>query len=343
MGECRTTANLQRALGHCWLQDFHYQTNEHLFQCKLAVELLLLLKPLPKYHSFHKTCAAAAPARSSVHFSHCGPGLGTPKLSVQYPGTAQLWRSLFFPPSMNHQWWHKVSPTGIMVQVGAVIPWNWTVAPWCHQGKELQQPWSSSLCGESKVSQRGAARKGSHPVHALKRRKEEPLLPFIFLLLPPSTLPSGKHPCQQLNSWDWGMISHTHPPGRPLLVPQHHPPLVCFLKWLILSPFPSEAVPEASFVRLFWLAEMQGRKEKGVSCFLPFAFKVSQPDYCSSCSEEKTEFIAFVSQLAQFSCFFQCHRTPLMNTNTLSSQKDRDSKIHYLQEIGGSCYKFCAR
>lgn len=129
MGECRTTANLQRALGHCWLQDFHYQTNEHLFQCKLAVELLLLLKPLPKYHSFHKTYAAAAPARSSVHFSHCGPGLGTPKLSVQYPGTAQLCRSLFFPPSMNHQWWHKVSPTGIMVQVGAVIPWNWTVAP----------------------------------------------------------------------------------------------------------------------------------------------------------------------------------------------------------------------
>lgn len=203
---------------------------------------------------------------------------------------------------------------------------------------EQQLVWGRAECPTE-----GAVRKGSHPVHALKRRKEEPLLPFIFLLLPPSTLSSGKHPCQQLNSWDWGVISHTHTPARPLLVPQHHPPLVCFLKWLILSPFPNEAVPGPSFVRLFCLAEMQGRKEKGVSCFLPFAFKVSQPDYCSSSSKEKTEFIAFVSQLAQFSCFFQCHRTPLMNTNTLSSQKDRDSKIHYLQEIGGSCYKFCAR
>lgn len=156
MGECRTTANLQRAPGHCWLQDFHYQTNEHLFQCRLAVELLLLLKPLPKYHSFHRTCAAAAASEELRAFQPLCPRFGHPKLSVQYSGTAQLWRSLFFPPSMNHQRWHTVSPTGIMVQVGAVIPWNWTVAPRCHQGKEQQQPWSSSLCGgEQSVPQRG--------------------------------------------------------------------------------------------------------------------------------------------------------------------------------------------
>jgi len=63
---------------------------------------------------------------------------------------------------------------------------------------------------------------------------------------------------------------------------------------------------------------MRGRKEKGVSSFLSFTFKVLQRNYRSSSSEEKTEFIGFASQLAQFSCFFFkiTHGTPLMNTST---------------------------
>lgn len=77
-----TTANLQRAPGFslsCWLQDFHYQTNEHLFQCRLAVELLLLLKPPPKCHSFHKTCAAAAGSEELSAFQPLCPRFGHPQ------------------------------------------------------------------------------------------------------------------------------------------------------------------------------------------------------------------------------------------------------------------------
>lgn len=344
MGECRTTANPQRAPGFCWLQDFHCQTNERLFQCRLAVELLLLLKPPPKYHSFHKTVLQLQPARSSVHFSHCAPGLGTPKLSVQYSGTPQLWRGLFFPSSMNHQWWHKVSPTGIMVQVGAVIPWELNSGSWCHQGKELQQPWSSSLCGgEQSVPQRGRWGKGLTQFMLCREEGRDHSCHLFFSFFHHLHFLLGKI---LVNNWipeieEW-FHTHTHQEDHFLFLNITHHWFAFWSDWFC-PPSPKEAVPAPSCVRLFYLAEMQGRKEKGVSCFLPFVFKVSQPDYCSSCSEEKTEFIAFVSQLAQFSCFFQCHRTPLMNTNTLSSQKDRDSKIHYLQEIGGSCYKFCAR
>lgn len=69
--------------------------------------------PLNTTHST-KLALQLQPARSSVHFSHCAPGLGTPKLSVQYSVTAQLWRSLFFPQSMDCQWWHdtKYHPLG---------------------------------------------------------------------------------------------------------------------------------------------------------------------------------------------------------------------------------------
>lgn len=238
MGECRTTANLQRAPGFYWLQDFHYQTNEHLFQCRLAVELLLLLKPPPKYHSFHKTCAAAAASEELSAFQPLCQGLGTPKLSVQYSGTPQLWRGLFFPPSMNHQWWHKVSPTGIMVQVGAVIPWElnsgslMSAREGAAAAMEQQLVW-----GRAKCPTEGAVRRGSHPVHALKRRKEE-TTPAIYFS-PSFTI--------YTSLWETSLSTieflrlrsdFTHTPGRPLLVPQHHPPLVCFLKWLTLSPFP---------------------------------------------------------------------------------------------------------
>lgn len=195
-------------------------------------------KPPPKYHSFHKTVLQLQPGRSSVHFSHCAPGLGTPKLSVQYSGTPQLWRGLFFPSSMNHQWWHKVSPTGIMVQVGAVIPWELNSGSWCHQGKELQQPWSSSLCGgEQSVPQRGQWGKGLTQFMLCREEGRDHSCHLFFSFFHHLHFLLGKI---LVNNWipeieEW---FHTHTPGRPLLVPQHHPPLVCFLKWLILSPFP---------------------------------------------------------------------------------------------------------
>lgn len=198
----QTTANLQRAPGFCWLQDFRYQTNEHLFQCKFAMELLLLLKPPPKYHSFHKTCAAAAASKDLSAFQPLCPGLGSPKLSVQYSGTAQLWRSLFFPPCMNHQWWHKVSPTGVMIQVGAVravIPWHLDSLMSPREGAaatiDQQLVWRRAKCPK------GGSEERVSPSSCFEEEgRKRSLLPFIFLLHPPSTLPSGKYPCLQLNS-----------------------------------------------------------------------------------------------------------------------------------------------
>lgn len=318
----QTTASLQRAPGFCWLQDFLYQTNEHLFQCRLAVELLLLLKPPPKYHSFHKTCAAASEELRA--FQPLCPRFGQPQSECSIlRDSSALFSSI-----------HEVS-----VVAQSITHWDHGSGRCCHSlgieqwltGVTKRRSCSSHRAAacveESKVSHRGAVRKGLTQCMLRRGRKEE-TTPAIYFS-PSSTI--------YTSLWETSLsaieflrlrsdFTHTHTPGRPLLVPQQHPWLVCFLKWLILSPFPKGGRAWAQLpVRLFCLAEMRGRKEKGVSCFLPFAFKVSQPDYCSSSSEEKTEFIAFVSQLAQFSCFFQCHRTPLMNTNTLSSQRTGES------------------
>lgn len=249
-----------------------------------------------------------------------------------------------FPSIMNCQWWHKVSPTGVMVQVGAVIAWNWTGAPWCHQGKELQQPWSSTCVGESKVSHRGGSKERVSPSSCFEEkegRKEEPLLPFIFLLLPPSTLPSGKHPCQQLNSWDWGVISHTH--TRKITSGSSTSPKGLLFEVTDFVPLPQwgSACTQLCQIVLFSRDSRQERKRsllfsslciQGLPAWLLLFFQ-----------RGKDRIHCFCFSTGTIQLLFPMSQTPLMNTNTLSSQKDKDSKIHYLQEIGGSCYKFCAR
>lgn len=75
-----------------------------------------------------------------------------------------------------------------------------------------------------------------------------------------------------------------------------------------IHPFPKRQwwSPEPAFwqQRLCWLGKMRGRKEKRVSYFLSFTFKVLEGNHHSSSRVGKTEFIGFPSQLAQLSCFF---------------------------------------
>lgn len=192
MGECRTTANLQRAPGHCWLQDFHYQTNEHLFQCRLAVELLLLLKPLPKYHSFHKTCAAAAASEELRVFQPLCPRFGHPQTECSiFRDSSALEKSLFSsihePSEVAHSITHWDHGSGgschsLELDSGSLMSPREGAAA----AMEQQLVWGRAECPTE-----GAVRKGSHPVHALKRRKEEPLLPFIFLLFHHLHFPLG--------------------------------------------------------------------------------------------------------------------------------------------------------
>lgn len=110
-----------------------------------------------------------------LHFSHCAPGLGTPKPSVQYSVTAQLWKSLFFSQSTNRQWWHKVSLSGIVVGVGAVIPWGLKWLRDVPKRQELQQPGNSSLCARE---QSGESFSPSSCFEGERRKR--PLLPFIL-------------------------------------------------------------------------------------------------------------------------------------------------------------------
>lgn len=159
----QTTANLQRAPGFCWLQDFHYQTNEHLFLCRLAVELLLPLNLPAKYHAFHKTCTAAAASEELSTFQHLCPRFGHPQTDCSiFSDSSVLEKSLFFSIHEPCQWWYKVSPTWIMIQVRAVIPWELNSGPLnVTKRQELQQPSNSNLCGrEQSAPKQGQREKG---------------------------------------------------------------------------------------------------------------------------------------------------------------------------------------
>lgn len=335
MGECRKSDHSKvRPTESSWIllaAGLSPSSNKQLFQCRLAVELLLLPKLPPQYHTFHNTCAAAAASEELSAFQPLCPRFGHPQTECStFSHSSPLEESLFFS-IRELSVVAQVSPTGIMIRVGAVIAWelnSGSLLP--PRDGNCSSHWTAACVEESKVPKAGQRGKGLTQFMLWRRRKEEST-PAIYFS-PSSTI--------YTSLWETSLSTveflrlksdFTHRPGRALLVPQHHPRFVCFLKWLILSPFPKRGSAWTQLsVRMFCLAKMWGRKEKGVSCFLPFTFKVSQPDYHSSSSEAKTEFIAFVSQLAQFSCFFQCHWTPLMNTNTLSSQKGRGELVKYI-------------
>lgn len=160
MQKVRPQQTYRELLDFAGCRIFSYQTNKHLFQCRLAVELLLLLKLPPKCHTFHKTCAAAALQPLS--------GLGTPKLSVQcsvFSDSSALEKSLFFSihePSVVAQ---SITP-GIMIQAGAVIPWGLS-------GGSVMSPKDRSCSsGTEQSAPKGTAGKASHPVMLWRGRKE---------------------------------------------------------------------------------------------------------------------------------------------------------------------------
>lgn len=156
------------------------------FQCKLAVESLLLLNHPPKYHTFHKTCTAAAAIEELSALQPLCPRAGHPQTECSIlSDSSALEKSLFFSIHEPCQWWYKVSPTWIMIQVRAVIPWELNSGSLnVTKREELQQPSNSNLCG-SKVPQRGAVGKGTHPVYALNRK--EGTTPAIYFS-PSSTI-----------------------------------------------------------------------------------------------------------------------------------------------------------
>lgn len=137
----------------------------------------------------------------------------------------------------------------------------------------------------------------------------------------------------------------THRPGRPLLVPQHHPRLVCFLKWLILSPFPKRGNAWAQLCQivLFSRDVRQDRKRsllfsslciQGLPAWLQLFFQRGKDRIHCFCFSTGT--IQLLFPMSQ-------NTTDEHQHSELTKGQGRASKIHYLQEIGGSCYKFCAR
>lgn len=177
--------------------------------------------PLNTTHST-KLVLQLQPARSSVHFRHCAPGLGTPNWVFNTQQQVSSGGVSFFSQSMNWQWWHKVSPTAIMVQVGAVIPWELGSGSLMSPRDRNGSSHGTAACvEESKAPQSGGSGERSHPVHALKRkegRDHSCNLSFsstIYTCLWETSLSTMEF--LRLKS------DFTHIPGRALLVAQHHP------------------------------------------------------------------------------------------------------------------------
>lgn len=324
MQKVRPQQTYRELLDFAGCRIFSYQTNKHLFQCRLAVELLLLLKLPPKCHTFHKTCAAAA--------LHPLSGLGTPKLSVQCSVTAQLWRSLFFSQSMNRQWWHKVSPLGSWFRQELSFPGDWAVAQWCHQKT------GAAAVEESTVPRRGQQGKLLTQSGFEEGGRKEETTPVIHFS-PSSTI--------YTSLWETSLSTieflrlksdFTHRSGRALLV-QHHPRFVCFLKCLILSPFSKRGSAWTQLsVWLFCLAKRSLLFSffyiQGLPAWLPLFFQ-----------REKTRIHCFCFSTGTIQLLFSMSQntTDKHQHSELTKGQGTASKIHYLQEMGGSFYKFCAR
>lgn len=66
----------------------------------------------PKYHTFHKTCAAAAASEELSAFQPLCPRFGNPQNECSIFSDSSALEESFFPQSMNCQRRHKISPTG---------------------------------------------------------------------------------------------------------------------------------------------------------------------------------------------------------------------------------------
>lgn len=207
MGECRKSDH-SRPTESSWVlvaAGFSLSDKWTLVSVRLAVELLLLLKLPPKYQTFHKTCAAAAAKEELIAFQPRCPRFGHTQTECSiFSDSSALEKSLFFSvhevvvTHRDHDSGRSCHSLGIE---------QWLIE--CHQGTGIAAAMEQQLVGKrAKCPKGGAAGKGLTQFMLWKGRRKRPVLSFIFLLLPPSTLPSGKHPSLQLNSWDWRVISH---------------------------------------------------------------------------------------------------------------------------------------
>lgn len=331
MQEVRPQQTYRELLDFAGCRVFPIRQTNTFFQCRLAVELLLLLKLPPKYHTFHKTCAAAS-------FQPLCPRSGHPQTECSiFSDSSALEKSLFL----------SIHEPSVVAQ--SIPLWDRGWGRSCHSlGTEVAQRCSQETGAAAAWEQQLVCKRAKWgkllTQLMLWGGKKEETTPAIHFILPSSTLPSGKHPCLRLNSWDWRVISHTDQEEHFWFLNITHDSFAFWSDWFC-APSPSEAAWTQLSVWLFCLAKMRARKEKGVSCFLSSTFKVSQPDYHFSSSEKKTRIHCFFFSTGTIQLIFSMSQniTNEHQHSELTKGQGRASKIHYLQEMGGSFYKFCAR
>lgn len=131
------------------------------------------------------------------------------------------------------------------------------------------------------------------------------------------------------------------------------PRFICFFKWLILFTPALETVvkPRASFLTveivLFRKDERQERKKES-HIFFPLHSRSYKVTTTLLPEQTRQNSLVFLLNWLNLAAFYPnlVHRTPLTNTNMnffITKGQGRAIKIHYLQEIRGFFYKFCAR
>lgn len=160
MQKVRPQQTYRELLDFAGCRIFSYQTNKHLFQCRLAVELLLLLKLPPKCHTHIPQNLCCSCTSATVPQVWAPPNW---MFNVQW----QLsFGEVFFSihePSVVAQ---SITP-GIMIQAGAVIPWGLS------SGSVMSpRDRSCSSRGTEHSAPKGTAGKASHPVMLWRGRKE---------------------------------------------------------------------------------------------------------------------------------------------------------------------------
>lgn len=181
------------------------------------MELLLLPKLPPKYHTFHKTCAAAAASEELSAFQPLCPSFGHPQTECSiFSDTSSLEESLFssihelslVAQSITH-WDHG--------SVGAVIPWELNsgslMSP---RDRNCSSHGTAACVEESKVPQ---SRERVSPSSCFEEEETNPAIYFSLS----STIYTSL--CEtSLSTMEFLRLKSdfTHRPGRALLVPQHH-------------------------------------------------------------------------------------------------------------------------
>lgn len=158
MQEVRPQQTYRELLDFAGCRVFPIRQTNTFFQCRLAVELLLFLKLPPKYHTFHKTCAAAS-------FQPLCPRSGHPQTECSiFSDSSALEKSLFL----------SIHEPSVVAQ--SIPLWDRGWGRSCHSlGTEVAQRCSRdrscSSLGTAACVQESKVGKASHPAHALRGKE----------------------------------------------------------------------------------------------------------------------------------------------------------------------------